>query len=62
MLKRTIPTAGLVLLPRTGHTVNLEEPELFNRLVGDFIATVEAGRWAARDPRSLATSTTGMDQ
>src|SRR5690349_5136401 len=33
MLKRTIPTAALVLLPRTGHTVNLEEPEAFSRLV-----------------------------
>jgi pimeloyl-ACP methyl ester carboxylesterase len=61
MLKRTIPTAALVTLPRTGHTVNLEEPEAFNRAVGDFLATVDAGRWTSRDPRSLATSTTGMD-
>jgi pimeloyl-ACP methyl ester carboxylesterase len=62
MLKRTIPTAALVVLPRTGHTCNLEEPELFNRAVADFIVTVDAGRWAPRDPRSLATSTTGMDE
>jgi pimeloyl-ACP methyl ester carboxylesterase len=62
MLKRTIPTAALVVLPRTGHTCNLEEPDAFNRAVADFIATVDAGRWSARDPRSLATSTTGMDQ
>ena len=62
MLKRTVPTAGLVLLPRTGHTVNLEEPDLFNRLVADFIATVEAGRWTARDPRSRRASTMGMDE
>ena len=62
MLKRTVPTAALVLLPRTGHTVNLEEPDLFNRLVADFIATVEAGRWAARDPRSRRASTMGMDE
>jgi pimeloyl-ACP methyl ester carboxylesterase len=60
MLKRTIPTAALSVLPRTGHAVNLEEPALFNRLVGDFIATVEAGRWTARDPRSLSASLTGM--
>ncbi|HKF74905.1 MAG TPA: alpha/beta fold hydrolase [Candidatus Dormibacteraeota bacterium] len=60
MLKRTIPTAALAVLPRTGHAVNLEEPALFNRLVGDFIAAVEAGRWTARDPRSLAASLTGM--
>ena len=31
MLKRTIPAAGLAVLPRTGHT-NLEESDVFNRL------------------------------
>jgi pimeloyl-ACP methyl ester carboxylesterase len=60
MLKRTIPSAGLVVLPRTGHTVNLEEPELFNRLVGDFLATVDAGRWGLRDPRSVSRTLTGI--
>ena len=53
MLKRSIPTAGLSILPRTGHTLNLEEPEHFNRFVGDFIALVEAGRWLPRDPRAV---------
>jgi pimeloyl-ACP methyl ester carboxylesterase len=62
MLKRTIPTAALAVLPRTGHACNLEEPALFNRLVLDFIATVEAGRWTPRDPRSLGVSLTGMDR
>jgi pimeloyl-ACP methyl ester carboxylesterase len=60
MLKRTIPSAGLVVLPKTGHTVNLEEPELFNRFVADFIAAVDAGRWGLRDPRSVAKSLTGI--
>jgi hypothetical protein len=40
------------MLPKTGHTLNLEEPEAFNRAVLDFIAAVEAGRWTARDPRA----------
>jgi pimeloyl-ACP methyl ester carboxylesterase len=62
MLKRTIPTAGLALLPKTGHTCNLEEPELFDRLLERFFADVENGAWGTRDPRSLATSTTGMDE
>ena len=62
MLKRTIPTSALLILPRTGHTCNLEEPQAFNRAVADFLATVDAGRWAPRDPRSLSTSTTGMDE
>ena len=50
MLKRTIPTSGLAILPRTGHTINLEEPEAFNRAVLDFLTLVESGRWPARDP------------
>jgi pimeloyl-ACP methyl ester carboxylesterase len=61
MLKRTLPAAGLVVLPNTGHTCNLEEPETFNRTVGEFLAAVDAGRWPARDPRSRGRSVTGMD-
>jgi pimeloyl-ACP methyl ester carboxylesterase len=61
MLKRTIPTSALAVMPRTGHAVNLEEPALFNRLVADFVAAVEAGRWTARDPRSIGASLTGME-
>ena len=60
MLKRTIPTAGLMMLPRTGHTSNLEEPWLFNLAVDRFLAAAERGAWRARDPRSLSRSTTGM--
>jgi pimeloyl-ACP methyl ester carboxylesterase len=48
-LKRTIPACGLAVLPKTGHTVNLEEPATFNRLVADFLAQVEHRRWPARD-------------
>jgi pimeloyl-ACP methyl ester carboxylesterase len=52
-LKKTVPACGLLVLPKTGHTLNLEEPEHFNRFVGDFIALVEAGRWPPRDPRAV---------
>ena len=52
-LKAAIAASGLVVLPKTGHVVNLEEPDLFNQVVGDFLARVDAGRWPARDPRSL---------
>jgi pimeloyl-ACP methyl ester carboxylesterase len=62
MLKRTIPASGLALLPRTGHTCNLEEPERFNDALEHFLAAVAAGRWTARDPRSLSASFTGMDE
>jgi pimeloyl-ACP methyl ester carboxylesterase len=60
MLKRTIPTAGLVVLPNTGHTANLEEPGLFNAIVDRFLAAAERAAWPHRDPRSLSTSTTGV--
>ena len=60
MLKRTIPTAGLMVLPKTGHTANLEEPDRFNEAVDSFLAAVEEGRWGRRDPRSLGSSLTGM--
>jgi pimeloyl-ACP methyl ester carboxylesterase len=46
LMKRTIPHAGLVVFPRSGHALNLEEPVLFNRVVEDFVHQVEAGRWA----------------
>jgi pimeloyl-ACP methyl ester carboxylesterase len=53
-LKRTIPSAGLWMVPRTGHAVNLEEPDAFNRAVQEFFSTVERGKWTTRDPRTLA--------
>lgn len=59
LMKRCIPAAGLALLPKSGHAINLEEPALFNRLLGDFLHRVEAGRWGPRDPRSLPASIWG---
>jgi len=51
-LKDALAASGLVMLAKTGHVVNLEEPDLFNAMVGDFLTRVEAGRWAPRDPRT----------
>ncbi|MCR9073799.1 MAG: alpha/beta hydrolase [Alphaproteobacteria bacterium] len=51
-MKRMIPSAALSVLPKTGHTMNIEEPALFNAVVEDFFHTVECGRWGLRDPRS----------
>jgi pimeloyl-ACP methyl ester carboxylesterase len=53
LMKRTILSAGLVMLPRTGHALNLEEPALFNQIVDEFLHQVESGRWQKRDPRSI---------
>jgi pimeloyl-ACP methyl ester carboxylesterase len=55
-MKRTIPMAGLVIIPKSGHTINLEEPDAFNRAVLDFVTAVDAGRWPRRNPDSLSAS------
>ena len=47
-LKRSIPGSGLVSFPQSGHAINLEEPDAFNRAVWDFLTLVEAGKWASR--------------
>jgi pimeloyl-ACP methyl ester carboxylesterase len=52
-LKKTIPACGLSVFPKTGHTLNIEEPAAFNTLLAEFIAQVEAGHWLPRDPRAL---------
>ena len=56
LMKRTIPSAALVVFPNTGHAVNLEEPDLFNRTLDDFFSQVESGRWPRRDPRAITGS------
>jgi len=45
-MKAHIPGAGLAVLPQAGHGINLEDPDLFNRHVLDFLTAVEAGAWA----------------
>jgi len=60
LMKTTIPTSALSVMPNCGHTINIEDPDQFNRLVGDFIVQVDAGRWPKRDPRAMSASITGM--
>lgn len=48
LMKRTIRSAGLAVLPRSGHVLNLEDPALFNHLLEDFFRQVETGRWSPR--------------
>ena len=60
LMKRAIPAAALVVFPNTGHAVNLEEPDLFNRTCADFFPQVESGRWPRRDPRSVTGSILGV--
>jgi pimeloyl-ACP methyl ester carboxylesterase len=60
LMKQSIPSAALAVVPNTGHTINIEEPNEFNRIVGEFLAQVDTGRWPLRDPRSHTTSITGI--
>ena len=62
LMKREIPSAALSVMPNCGHTINLEDPDQFNRIVGDFVVQVEAGRWPKRDPRAISGSITGINR
>jgi pimeloyl-ACP methyl ester carboxylesterase len=48
-LKRSIPRSGLVMFPQSGHAINLEEPDLFNHAVLDFLTAVETGSWQLQE-------------
>jgi len=56
-LKRVCLPARLAIVASTGHVVNVEEPDYFNCIAGDFLNLVDSGRWRPRDPRSLNPST-----
>ena len=55
-LKRVLPNAGLAVFAKTGHTVNIEEPDAFNRELGTFIALAEARKWTAGHPAAIGAS------
>jgi len=50
LLKRTAPTAGLMVVPRASHNLPSEEPAAFNAALADLFAAAEAGRWLAHRP------------
>jgi pimeloyl-ACP methyl ester carboxylesterase len=60
LMKRNIPSAGLVVFPNAGHTNNIEDPDLFNSTLSEFYLKVLSGRWTLRDPRSQATGILGF--
>lgn len=43
-LERCLRHGDLMVMPRTGHTVNLEEPGMFNDALRDFLEAVENSR------------------
>ena len=60
MLKETIPSAALAILPNCGHTMNIEMPNEFNHALEQFLQHASSGRWPMRDPRAMVASITGM--
>jgi pimeloyl-ACP methyl ester carboxylesterase len=60
LMKETIPSAALAVMPNCGHAINVEDPDEFNRIVGDFLAHADSGRWPMRDSRAVSPSITGM--
>lgn len=59
LMKRSIPSAALVVMPNAGHTINLEDPAAFNAHIADFVHAVDVGAWRKRDPRAMVASILG---
>ena len=51
-LKTHVTRSGVLEMPKTGHTMNLEEPAAFNTAVQDFFHAVERDRWPARGAKT----------
>jgi len=51
-LKRIVPTAALMVIPRSGHTITSEEPAPFNAALAELFAAAESGRWLSHRPRA----------
>lgn len=60
LMKQHISSAALSVMPNCGHTINIEDPDEFNRIVAGFLTQVDAGRWPMRDARAVTASITGM--
>ena len=59
LMKKTIATAGLVVMPNAGHNINLEDPAAFNAHLAELFAAADAGTWPTRDPRAVVGSILG---
>jgi pimeloyl-ACP methyl ester carboxylesterase len=59
LMKKTIASAGLGVMPNCGHAINLEDPDTFNRHLDAFFQVVELGKWPLRDPRAVSTGILG---
>ena len=49
-LKRAAPTAALLVIPRSGHTITSEEPAAVDAALAELFAATENRRWLAHKP------------
>src|SRR5262245_65651357 len=50
-LKRIVPTAALMVVPRSGHTITSEEPAIFNAALAELFSATESGTWMSHRAR-----------
>lgn len=55
-MKRIMPSAGLVTFPKSGHLINLEDPEAFNAAIDAFHRDIADDLWPRRDSTTTGTS------
>ncbi|WP_028605833.1 alpha/beta fold hydrolase [Ottowia thiooxydans] len=60
MLKATMASAAMSVIPNCGHTINLEAPDEFNRILTSFMTAADSGRWPVRTYSLATTHATGM--
>jgi pimeloyl-ACP methyl ester carboxylesterase len=51
-LKRIVPQAALVVVPRSGHTISLEEPDAVNAALCELFSAVSLNAWMAHKRRN----------
>jgi pimeloyl-ACP methyl ester carboxylesterase len=54
-LKRTVPTAGLLVVPRAGHTITSEEPAVVNAALAELFAAAATGTWTSHRKSQAAS-------
>jgi len=59
LMKRSIPTAALVVMGNCGHAINLEDPALFHQHLADLFHAADLDKWPKRDPRAVSSAILG---
>ncbi len=52
-LKQIMVCARLMVFPASGHALNLEEADMFNNSLSNFLTLVDRGDWRPRDPATM---------